>query len=79
VVNGMGKGTRSEPDDSSKHGQDPNGEPQLEARQRVDRAVLTLAEIIGRRMARDDFEARRTDNPDRITGQARDGPDEKDE
>jgi hypothetical protein len=36
-------------------------------------------EIIGRRMARDDFEARRTDHPDKIAGQARDGPDEKDE
>jgi hypothetical protein len=45
----------------------------------VDRVVLTLAEIIGRRMARDDFEARRTDHSNKIVGQARDGPDEKDE
>jgi hypothetical protein len=75
VVNGMRKGKRSEPHDGPKHGQGPDGEPKLEARQRVDRVVLTLAEIIGRRMARDDFEAR----PNKIAGQARDGPDEKDE
>jgi hypothetical protein len=78
VVNGMGKGTRSEPHDSPKHKQGPDGEPQLEARQHVNRVVLTLAEIIGRRMARDDFEARGTDHPNKIAGQARDGP-KKDE
>ncbi len=75
----MRKGTRSDSHDRPKHGQGPDGEPKLEARQRVDRVVLTLAEIIGRRMARDDFEARGTDHPNSIAGQARNGPDEKDE
>lgn len=53
--------------------------PKHDAWQRVDGVALTLAEIIGRRMARDDFEGRKTDNPNRNVGQARDGPDEKDE
>ncbi len=75
----MGKCAKPESHDSSKHGQGPDGEPQLEAWQRVDSAVLTLAEIIGRRMARDDFEARKADNSNGIASQARDGPDEKDE
>jgi hypothetical protein len=52
--------------------------PERDAWQRVERVVLTLAEIIGRRMARDDFETRRADHASRIAGQARDGPDEKD-
>lgn len=35
---------------------DPQGEPDSETWQKIDRAALTLAHIIGRRMAREDFE-----------------------
>lgn len=34
-----------------------NGEPSAQTWQRIDRAALTLARIIGRRMAREDFAA----------------------
>jgi len=33
-----------------------DGDPKAETWQRIDRAALTLARIIGRRMAREDFE-----------------------
>ncbi|MBN8956333.1 MAG: hypothetical protein J0H17_07080 [Rhizobiales bacterium] len=35
---------------------DPQGEPDAETWRRIDHAALTLARIIGRRMAREDFE-----------------------
>ncbi len=35
----------------------PHGEPNAEAWHKIDRAALTLARIIGRRMAREDFAA----------------------
>lgn len=49
--------------------------PKRDALQRVDRAALTLARIIGRRLAREDFEARRA--ADR-RGSAHDGAERDD-
>lgn len=34
----------------------PHGEPSAETWRKIDRVALTLARIIGRRMAREDFE-----------------------
>ena len=51
--------TKSGPDDNipANDNQGPVGGPEREAWKRVDRVALTLARIIGRRMAREDFEA----------------------
>ncbi len=72
----MGKKGKAERDGSPAAPGDDG--PERDALQRMDRAVLTLARIIGRRLAREDFEARRT--ADR-RGSARDGAerDDKDE
>lgn len=55
----MGSDNGKEPDKivPANDNEGPNtGEPDAETRQRIDRAALTLARIIGRRMAREDFE-----------------------
>ena len=49
----------------------PKDGPARDALQRVDRVALTLARIIGRRMAREDFAARHKAND---PGPAREGP-----
>ena len=54
------------------------GEPDAGTWQRSDRAALTLARIIGRRMAREDFErltAANDNNPAKATGDTEDGAD----
>lgn len=43
----------------------PQGEPGAETWIRIDRAARTLARIIGRRMAREDFERLTADNDNR--------------
>lgn len=43
----------------------PHGEPSAETWLKIDRAALTLARIIGRRMAREDFERRQAANDNR--------------
>lgn len=55
----------------------PLGEPGAETWIRIDRAALTLARIIGRRMAREDFERLHAANDNRPlgTGNAEDGAD----
>ncbi len=77
----MGRSRKPKPDDilPAIGGKGSKAGPERDAWQRVDNVALTLARIIGRRMARDDFAARRKDHPNRIAGQARDRPDEKDE
>jgi hypothetical protein len=57
---------------------DNNGAAEHERQQRIDRAALTIARIIGRRIARDQFEARRAANDNR-PGAARSGEDHADE
>lgn len=44
---------------------DASDQPDAGTRQRVDRAALTLARIIGRRMAREDFERLHAANDNR--------------
>ncbi len=53
------KGKRGLGQGSVASSNDRDREPERNVLQRVDRAALTLARIIGRRMAREDFEARR--------------------
>jgi hypothetical protein len=55
----MADDTKSGPDDiiPANGNQGPVDGPEREAWKRVDRVALTLASIIGRRMAREDFEA----------------------
>ena len=43
----------------------PDGEPSAETWRKIDRAALTLARIIGRRMAREDFERLNAANDNR--------------
>lgn len=43
----------------------PQGEPSAETWFKIDRTALTLARIIGRRMAREDFERQRAANDNR--------------
>lgn len=43
----------------------PHGEPRAETWRKIDRVALTLARIIGRRMAREDFAALVAANDDR--------------
>jgi hypothetical protein len=45
--------------------QGPEDQPEREAWRRVDRVALTLARLIGRRMAREDFEALSAANDNR--------------
>lgn len=45
--------------------QGPGAEPDDRTSQRLDRVALTLARIIGRRIARDQFEARSAANDNR--------------
>jgi hypothetical protein len=55
----MADKTKSGPDDiiPANDNQGPESGPEREAWKRVDHVALTLARIIGRRMAREDFEA----------------------
>jgi len=45
----------------------PDGEPDTETWRRIDAVALTLARIIGRRMAREDFERLQAANDNRLT------------
>lgn len=56
----------------------PQGEPSAETWAKIDRAALTLARIIGRRMAREDFERRSAANDNRPnhSGSTEDGADQ---
>jgi len=56
---------------------DASGEPSAETWLRIDRAALTLARIIGRRMAREDFERLTAANDNRsiVSESAEDGAD----
>lgn len=53
----------------------PHGEPSAETWLKIDRAALTLARIIGRRMAREDFEplTAANDNRPNRSGSTEDG------
>ena len=53
----------------------PHGEPDAETWRRIDAVALTLVRIIGRRMAREDFERLQAANDNRPTeaGNAEDG------
>lgn len=55
----------------------PQDEPDAETWRRIDHAALTLARIIGRRMAREDFERLTAANDNRPldTGNTEDGAD----
>lgn len=55
----------------------PQGEPDAETWRRIDHVALTLARIIGRRMAREDFERLTAANDNRPleTGSTEDGAD----
>jgi len=55
----------------------PQGEPSAETWLKIDRAALTLARIIGRRMAREDFERLTAANDNRpiVSESAEDGAD----
>lgn len=55
----------------------PHSEPDAETWRRIDHAALTLARIIGRRMAREDFEwlTAANDNRPWDTGNTEDGAD----
>ena len=55
----MDKDTGPKPDDilPANDNQGPEDGPEHEAWKRVDRAAIRLAQLIGRRMAREDFEA----------------------
>lgn len=56
----------------------PPGEPSAETWLNIDRAALTLARIIGRRMAREDFERLNAANDNRpdVSGSTEDGADQ---
>ena len=58
---------------------DASGQPAVATRQRVDHAALTLARIIGRRMAREDFERLHAANDNRptVSEQTEDGADKE--
>lgn len=69
----MADDTKAGPDDimSANDNQGPESGPEREAWKRVDRVALTLAGIIGRRMAREDFAARVAANDNRPTASER--------
>lgn len=52
-------------DNQGTHDELVAGKPSAETWRKVDRVALTLARIIGRRMAREDFERLRAANDDR--------------
>ena len=76
----MADDTKSGPDDilPANDNQGPVDGPEREAWKRVDRVALTLARIIGRRMAREDFAARVAANDNRPVASAK-SEDEADE
>ena len=57
---------------------DNNGAAEHERQQRIDHAVLTIARIIGRRIAQEQFEVRRAANDNR-SGAAASAEDRADE
>lgn len=66
----MADDTESEPDDliPANDNRGPDGkrdEPDRERRRQLDRVALTIARLIGRRMARDQFAALRAANDNR--------------
>ena len=77
----MADKTKSGPDDiiPANDNQGPESGPEREAWKRVDRVALTLARIIGRRMAREDFAARVAANDNRpIASEESEGEADKD-
>ena len=58
---------------------DASGQPDAGTWQRIDHAALTLARIIGRRMAREDFERLHAANHHRpnVSGKTEDGADKE--
>lgn len=59
---------------------EPDAEkPSAETWQKIDRVALTLARIIGRRMAREDFKRLRAANDNRpmVSGETEDGADKE--
>jgi hypothetical protein len=72
---------RSGPDDiiPANDNQGPEDGPERAALERVDRVALTLARIISRRMAREDFERLTAANDNRasVSGSAEDGADKE--
>jgi hypothetical protein len=73
--------TKSGPDDNipANDNQGPVGGPEREAWKRVDRVALTLARIIGRRIAREHYAARIAANDDRpiVSEKTEDGADKE--
>ena len=59
----MADDTKPEPDDTLPA--NDNRGPDGEAQRRLDNAVLSIARVIGRRIAREQFEALRAANDDR--------------
>ena len=57
----------------------PHGEPDAETWDKIDRVALTLARIIGRRMAREDFERLHAANDNRsiVSEKTEDGADKE--
>jgi len=73
----MGDDTEPERFRSANDNTGPQREPDAETWRRIDHAALTLARIIGRRMAREDFErlTAANDNKPLDTGNTEDGAD----
>ena len=74
----MADDTKPEPDDIIPANDNQGPGPDAETWRRVDRVALTLARLIGRRMAREDFEALSAANDSRPKG-AEDAADRADE
>lgn len=77
----MADKTKTGPDDiiPANDNQGPESGPEREALERVDHVALTLARIIGRRMAREDFAARVAANDNRpIASERPEGETDKD-
>lgn len=64
-------------DNAGPHGELDAETPRAETWRKIDHAALTLARIIGRRMAREDFERRRAANDNRpnVSESTQDGAD----
>jgi hypothetical protein len=78
----MADNTKSGPNDDfipANDNQGPESGPEREVWKRVDHMALTLARIIGRRMAREDFAARLAANDDRplVSEKTEDGADKE--
>jgi hypothetical protein len=78
----MADDTEPEPDDilPANDNQGPNGGrdgPDQDARPQVERVALTIARLIGRRIARDQFAALNAGNDNRPRNAREDGPDEE--